>query len=107
MSTLGNGQAANQIRLFMAPGVQHCGGGEGASRVDFLSIIEDWVDRGKAPERVIASRPLAGGGTRSRPLCPYPQVATYTGQGSSDEAGSHRIQRYFSNQSSTARITAF
>ena len=59
----------------MAPGVQHCGG-EGPLRVDFLSIIEDWVNRGKVPERIIASRPLAGGGTRSRPLCPYPQVAT-------------------------------
>jgi feruloyl esterase len=62
MSTLGTGQAANQIRLFMAPGVQHCGG-EGPLRVDFLSIIEDWVNRGKVPERIIASRPLAGGHT--------------------------------------------
>jgi feruloyl esterase len=88
MSTVGNGQAANQIRLFMAPGVQHCGGGEGASQVDFLSVIEDWVEHGKAPDRVTANRRLEGGGTRSRPLCPYPQIATYTGQGSSDEAGS-------------------
>ena len=87
MSTLGSGQPHDQVRLFMAPGVQHCGGGEGAWQVDFLAIIEDWVQRGKAPERVVASRPLEGGGSHSRPLCPYPQVATYTGQGSADEAG--------------------
>ena len=86
MSTLGNSQAANQIRLFMAPGVQHCGGGKGAGQVDFVSVIDDWVEHGKAPDRVIATRPLEGGGRRSRPLCPYPQVATYTGQGSTDEA---------------------
>ncbi len=82
------GHASDQIRLFMSPGVQHCGGGEGASQIDFLSAIEEWVERGNAPERISASRPLENGGTRTRPLCPYPQVATYTGAGSSDDARS-------------------
>jgi feruloyl esterase len=88
MSMVGTVQVADQIRLFMAPGVRHCAGGEGPWQVDYLSVIEQWVEGGKAPERLIASRPLGGAGTRTRPLCPYPQIATYTGQGSSDEAGS-------------------
>jgi feruloyl esterase len=61
---------------------------EGAGQVNFVSVIDDWVEHGKAPDRVIATRRLEGGATRSRPLCPYPQVATYAGQGSTDEAGS-------------------
>ena len=79
---------SDQVRLFMAPGVQHCAGGEGAWQVDFLSVLEEWVERGHAPERMTARRPLDGGGTRTRPLCPYPQIATYKGQGSSDDARS-------------------
>jgi feruloyl esterase len=79
---------ADEIRLFMAPGVRHCAGGEGPWQVDYLSVIEQWVEGGIAPERIIASRPIGGAETRIRPLCPYPQVATYTGQGSSDDAGS-------------------
>jgi feruloyl esterase len=88
MSTVGKIQGADQIRLFMAPGVQHCGGGEGPWQVDYLSVLEQWVEGGKAPERLITSRRLEGAGQRSRPLCPYPQMAIYTGKGNSDEAGS-------------------
>lgn len=88
MSTVGKDLGANQIRLFMAPGVQHCAGGEGPWQVDYLSVIEQWVEGGKAPERLISSGRLDGARTRTRPLCPYPQIATFTGQGSSDEAGS-------------------
>ena len=88
LSAVGKVQGADQIRLFMAPGVHHCAGGEGAWQADYLSVIDEWVERGNAPERLIAGRPLEGGGIRSRPLCPYPQVATYTGAGSSDDARS-------------------
>jgi len=88
VSTVGKVQGADQIRLFMAPGVQHCAGGEGAWQVDYFSVIDEWVERGNAPERLIAGRPLEAAGMRTRPLCPYPQIATYTGQGSSDEAAS-------------------
>jgi feruloyl esterase len=88
MATVDKVQGADQIRLFMAPGVHHCAGSEGTWQVDYLSAIDDWVERGKTPERLSAGRPLEGGGIRSRPLCPYPQVATYTGQGSTDEATS-------------------
>jgi feruloyl esterase len=76
----------DSVRLFVAPGVDHCGGGEGTFMIDALGAIDTWVESGKAPERLIASRPLANGGRRTRPICPYPQVARYRGQGSTDDA---------------------
>jgi feruloyl esterase len=81
----GSGKAA---RLFMAPGVNHCSGGEGTYRIDALGAIDAWVESGTAPERLVASRPLPAGAARTRPLCPYPQVARYRGQGSTDDASS-------------------
>ena len=69
----------------MAPGMGHCGGGEGPNKFDMLSSLEQWVEHGQAPKQVIASR-NADGVDRSRPLCPYPQVAKYKGSGSSDDA---------------------
>jgi len=98
VAATGKGQS-DQIRLLMAPGVHHCGGGgEGPFQIDLLSVIEEWVERGKAPERVIVSRPLEGGRMRTRPLCPYPQMATYTGQGSSDDAASFVCKAPSSNR---------
>jgi len=73
-------------RLFMVPGMDHCRGGEGPDRFDAVSALEQWVEQKKAPERMIASRLRAGKVDRTRPLCPYPQVATYKGAGSTDEA---------------------
>lgn len=73
-------------RLFMVPGMAHCGGGEGTSNFDMLSALEQWVEKGKAPEQVAASRVKDGKVDRTRPLCPYPQVAVYKGSGSTDEA---------------------
>jgi feruloyl esterase len=70
----------------MAPGVDHCFGGEGTSVIDALGAIDSWVESGKAPEQIVASRPLEGGAVRTRPLCPHPQVARYRGQGSTDDA---------------------
>ncbi|HEX4998855.1 MAG TPA: tannase/feruloyl esterase family alpha/beta hydrolase [Terriglobia bacterium] len=68
-------------RLFMVPGMAHCGGGDGPNSFDMLTALEDWVEKGKAPEKVIASRQ-----GRTRPLCPFPQVATYNGSGNTDDA---------------------
>jgi feruloyl esterase len=79
-------------RLFMVPGMGHCGGGDGTSTFDMLSALDQWVDQGKAPDRVVASRLKDGVVDRTRPLCPYPQVATYKGSGSTDEAGSFVCQ---------------
>ena len=83
------GGAANvhgSYRLFMAPGVGHCRGGEGPSAFDMVTALEDWVEHGKAPDQIVTSGSAAGGGNRTRPLCPYPQVATYNGSGSTDDA---------------------
>jgi feruloyl esterase len=88
VAKLGGEAARAHVRLFMAPGVAHCWGGEGPYVIDALSALERWVEQGEAPERILATRPLEGGGTRSRPLCPWPQVARYRGSGSSDDAAS-------------------
>jgi feruloyl esterase len=74
------------FRLFMMPGVFHCGGGVGCSSFDRLAAIMDWVERGKPPEGLVATRTEKGKLLRSRPLCAYPQVAKYKGSGSIDDA---------------------
>jgi feruloyl esterase len=78
------------VRLFMMPGVAHCGGGVGPDRIDAVTAVVDWVEKGKAPDSLLASKVTNGTVVRTRPLCPYPQVARYTGQGSIDEAASFR-----------------
>jgi feruloyl esterase len=72
-------------RLFMMPGVAHCIGGPGPDRVDWYSVIDDWVEKGKAPERIVATKVASGNVTRSRPLCTYPLRAVYKGTGSIDD----------------------
>lgn len=74
------------FRLFLVPGMQHCSGGPGTDRFDMLTALEHWVEKGVAPDRVIASHTTGDRVDRTRPLCMYPQVATYTGNGSTDEA---------------------
>jgi feruloyl esterase len=73
-------------RLFMVPGMWHCGGGPGATTFDFLETLNEWVEKGIAPERVIASRQANGKVERTRPLCPYPMEAQWKGIGSTDDA---------------------
>jgi feruloyl esterase len=73
-------------RLYMVPGMAHCGGGEGTSNFDMLSALEQWVEKGKAPDSIPASRVANGQVNRTRPLCPYPQVAQYKGSGSIEDA---------------------
>ena len=74
------------FRLFMVPGMFHCGGGVGCSSFDKLTPLMHWVERGTAPDRIIAARIVNEKPIRTRPLCPYPQVARYKGTGSIDEA---------------------
>jgi feruloyl esterase len=100
---LGQRQANGFLRLFMAPGVQHCGGGPGPDTFgqmvssgqsdpqhDLTLALERWVEQGVAPDQVIATKRQGPGASatvsRTRPLCPYPQVARYKGSGSTDEA---------------------
>ena len=75
-------------RLFMMPAVAHCGGGTGTASYDMQTALEDWVERGIAPDRVVASRLVSGVVDRTRPLCPYPQVAVYNGKGDTNDAAS-------------------
>jgi feruloyl esterase len=83
----GRENVAKSYRLFMAPGMDHCRGGDGPNTFDMVTALERWVEEGVAPDHIFASvsRPSAKL-ERSRPLCPYPQVAVYTGTGSTDEA---------------------
>jgi feruloyl esterase len=83
---LGAAKVADNIRLFMMPGMAHCSGGEGPNTFDKVSTLDHWVDGGKAPDRIVASHSSNGQVDRTRPLCPYPQVAKYKGAGSIDDA---------------------
>jgi feruloyl esterase len=73
-------------RFFLAPGMGHCSGGPGPNQFDHLSALEQWVEKGTAPDKMIASHVVNGKVDRTRPLCPYPQVARWKGTGSTDEA---------------------
>jgi feruloyl esterase len=74
------------MKLYMAPGMGHCGGGDGPNTFDMMSAIEQWVEKGKAPEAILASHSTNGKVDRTRPLCPYPQAAKYKGTGSIDDS---------------------
>lgn len=74
-------ETASSVRLYMAPGMQHCGGGPGPNTFDMNQPIETWVEQGVPPGPIVATRP-----GRSRPLCPYPEVARWKGSGSTDDA---------------------
>jgi len=81
-------KSADYFRMFMMPGVLHCAGGPGPDNADWASAMVDWVESGKAPDRVVAKKMANGAVTRTRPLCAYPQKAVYKGSGSIDEAES-------------------
>jgi feruloyl esterase len=74
------------VRLFMAPGMQHCGGGPGPSQVNWMGTLERWRESGLAPARVDAAHVTNNRVDMTRPLCPYPQVAEHTGVGSTNDA---------------------
>jgi feruloyl esterase len=75
---------AESTRLFLIPGMGHCAGGEGPFVFDAISTVDKWVGSGHAPERIVVSNP-PGATARTRPLCPHPQEAVYSGSGSTDE----------------------
>ncbi len=83
------GEAETQefFRLFLLPGVGHCGGGDGPDTVDWLAVIRAWVEDGIAPDQIIAAKlERTGNVIRTRPICPYPQVAVYKGTGDTNDA---------------------
>ena len=79
-------QTDGLFRLFMVPGMNHCGGGSGPNDFDALTSLEQWVEQGQAPARILASHSTNDVVDRTRPLCPYPQLAQFNGTGSIDDA---------------------
>jgi feruloyl esterase len=86
VDAMGAKTVMDSYRLFMVPGMNHCGGGPGTTTFDMLTALEQWVEKKQAPESIPASHLTDGRVDRTRPLCPYPQAATYKGSGSTDEA---------------------
>jgi len=81
LDTMGKSQS-DWMRLFMAPGMGHCGGGPGVNTFDSIGTLERWVEKGTAPDRMMGT----GAQGLSRPLCPYPQYAAYKGSGDLKDA---------------------
>jgi len=105
LAAANGGDASNFARLYGVPGMNHCGNGPATDQFDMLTPLVQWVEQGVAPDRVIASArgtgnagganaelPVTWSATRTRPLCPFPKVATYTGTGSLESADSFRCQ---------------
>jgi feruloyl esterase len=69
------------VRLFLLPGVLHCGGGTGPDMVDWVKEIRDWVENNKAPERIVITKMENGKTIMTRPVFPYPKLAAYNGSG--------------------------
>lgn len=88
VKTLGQAVVGSSIQLYMIPGMNHCQGGPGTDTFDKMEAIESFVATGKAPAQIIASHRTGGAVDKTRPLCPYGQVAKWNGSGSSDEAAS-------------------
>jgi feruloyl esterase len=86
LKTVGKDKASNAVALFMVPGMNHCSGGPGTDSFDKVKAMEEWVEQGKKPTQVLASHLSNGQADKTRPLCPYPQVAKYKGSGSSNDA---------------------
>ena len=82
---MGRGQD-DWVRVFMMPGVGHCAGGVGPNQVNWMAALERWRESGKAPDRVDAARVAGNRVEMTRPLCPYPLIARYTGVGSTNDA---------------------
>jgi feruloyl esterase len=96
---IGERRAEDSVNLYLVPGMDHCSGGEGAFAIDWLTPLEGWVERGEKPGALMASHPAAAPAAPgaaptpasapfTRPVCPYPQVPTYRGNGDVSDAAS-------------------
>ncbi len=79
-------EVSKSYRLFMAPGMMHCGGGDGPNQFNPMNALERWREQNIAPNEIIASHVTNGVVESTRPLCPYPQIAVYSGHGSTKDA---------------------
>ncbi len=86
----GYGELSADVRLFLVPGMQHCGGGPGPNQFDTLTALENWVENGVAPDGIVASHNAGNTATgavdRTMPLCPFPAEAKYSGTGDVNDA---------------------
>jgi len=93
LQTTGAASQGKSIELYMSPGMNHCRGGEGFDTFDVIAAMEQWIATGKAPTQIPSSHLTSGVVTRTRPLCAYPQIARYTGNGSIDDAANFTCER--------------
>lgn len=92
----GNMEAARErFRLFMVPGMSHCGGGPGPNRWDKLAPLVDWVEKGNVPDFLVATYVTGGKVDNERPICPYPQRAVYTGPAGGQNDPANWVARNF------------
>jgi len=82
----GHEEVSKSYRLFMAPGMMHCGGGDGPNQFDPMRALERWREQNIAPNDIVAAHATNGVVDTTRPLCPYPQVAVHSGHGSTNDA---------------------
>jgi feruloyl esterase len=84
------GERASQfVRLYAVAGMNHCGGGPSTDQFDAVAALVEWVEKGTAPDRIVATaRAVTLWPGRARPLCPYPQQARYSASGSIEDASS-------------------
>jgi tannase/feruloyl esterase len=92
LSTTTQSARGTSIELYMLPGVNHCWGGEGPDSFDVVGALERWAQTGNAPDRIVATHWAEAGVARTRPLCPYPQIAAYKGTGSIDSEDNFRCE---------------
>ena len=85
-----NPDADDFTKLYLLPGVLHCGGGPGPDQVDWLNVIRAWVEKGEAPDRLVVNKVQKGKVVLSRPLFPYPRTAVYDGKGDPNQESSFK-----------------
>jgi feruloyl esterase len=88
LAKMGNKKQDDWFKLYMEPGMGHCGGGNGPNQFNKMGVIERWREAGEAPQAIIAEHVTGTSVDMTRPLCPYPQVAVYKGVGSTNDAAS-------------------
>ena len=96
LAKLGEQVTRDHVRFYLVPSMEHCSGGEGASQIDWLTPMEQWVEQGKAPAALVGTHqplpagmpgaPAVPGKAFTRPVCAYPQAASYKGQGDTSDA---------------------
>ena len=84
LKKMGKNQS-NWMELFMVPGMGHCSGGAGPNQIDWMGALETWREKGETPASIIGKGKI-GETPMTRPLCPYPQNATYKGSGDTNDA---------------------